>query len=179
MNARKRIVHAAMWLVAHNKYCSYSEGPERTSCVHKPFKVPYVSDCSTGVTNLYAWGGAPDPNKLDFKGDPYTGTLVKEGRLIRASAKRSCDIVIFGPDTGWHAAMVLDKDLLWSMGEQGDPRIYPFDAVLGGVAYAFNVEEKDCPVRYFRYDTRLLKVKRVPVQTEDDFVKGTVKEALK
>ena len=153
-HVRARIVNAALWLAAHNKWCTYSEGAERFSCVHKPYAVPFVSDCSSGVTDCYSWGGAPDPNKRNYDGQGYTGTLIAEGRLISARAARASDIVIFGPGTGWHAALVLEagaNPLVWSMGEQGDPRIYACSSVAKGVAYVNNVAE--CEVRYFRYNT--------------------------
>jgi hypothetical protein len=157
-SARPRIVLAANWLADHERIlrdCHYTEdSPERMSSVLHPFTVPFVSDCSSGVTALFNWGDARDPSKLNFRGDPYTGTLIEKGRLISASSARSCDVVIFGPYTGWHAAMVLEggpDPLAWSMGEEGDPRIYRVSTIEQGVAYVNNV--KSCEVRYFRFDT--------------------------
>jgi hypothetical protein len=176
-----------MWLVAHNKWCSYSEGPERESAVHKPYKVPYVSDCSAGVTNCYSWAGAQDPNGDDYRGG-YTGTLIARGKLedggktIRLSRVRSADLIFFGPATAWHVAMVIKggkEPLLWSMGEQGDPRLYPLSAVWEGVAYANNCETSACELRAYRYNTRGKRGPgKIPVQKERDFVQGTIKKAL-
>jgi hypothetical protein len=153
---RAQIIHAANWLVDHNHGCTYSEGPLRLSCVHKPYQVPFVSDCSAGIECLYSWANAPDPSELGYAGDPYTGTLVAHGKLIRASRARSADVVIFGPDTGWHAALVMgggSDPVVWSMGEQGDPRFYRVSVVEQAVAYVNHVEA--CQVRYFRFNTSL------------------------
>jgi hypothetical protein len=155
-SARARICNAANWLVAHRLECTYAEKPPalRVSCVHKPYEVPFVSDCSSGVTDLFSWGGANDPNGFDFGGDPYTGTLVARGKLIAAHRARSADVAIFGPYTGWHAGLVLQggaDPLIWSMGEQGDPRIYRASVVERAVAYVNHVESAG--IRYFRFNT--------------------------
>lgn len=123
--------------------------------VHRPFEVPFYSDCSSGVTALYSWGDANDPNGFDFGGDPYTGTLVARGQLIRASRVRSCDVGILGPATGWHAVLVLQggpDPLVWSMGEQGDPHALKMSVVEQGVAYYKGVTS--CEIRYFRFNTQ-------------------------
>jgi hypothetical protein len=159
-HVRARIVNAATWLVAHNRDCTYSEGADRFSCVHKPYEVPFVSDCSSGVTDCYSWGGAPDPNNRHYDGEGYTGTLIAEGHLIATKSARAADVFIFGPDPGWHAALVVTpaKDpILWSMGEQGDPRLYPLSVVAQAVAYVHG--EATCMVRCFRYLTNALKGK--------------------
>lgn len=179
---RPRIVNAAMWLVAHNKWCSYSEGPERESAVHKPYEVPYISDCSAGVTNCYSWAGAQDPNGDDYRGG-YTGTLIANGKLedggksIKLSRVRSCDLVFFGPATAWHVALVISggrDPLCWSMGCQGDPRLYPLSAVKGGVCYAFGVS--DCELRAYRYNTR--GIRKPGKKSEKQFVQGVVEGVL-
>jgi len=147
-------VNAAQWWVAHNKWATYSEAGNRFNSLHRPYEVPLIADCSAGVTDLYCWGGAPDPNKLDYDGEGYTGTLIKAGQRINPRRVRECDIAIFGPGVGWHAAMAISggsDPLVWSMGEQGDPRLYPCSTVAQGVAYANNVSE--CVVTWFRYDT--------------------------
>lgn len=153
---RSEIVRAALWLVDHRADCTYSEGPERTSCVHKPYQVPFVSDCSAGVTDLYSWGNANDPNKANFEGPSDTGTLIAHGKPIAAKKVRSADVGIFGPGTGWHAVLVTQggsDPWVWSMGEQGDPRLYRASVVAAAVAYVNHVDT--CQVRYFRYDTSL------------------------
>jgi hypothetical protein len=153
-HVRARIVNAAQWLVAHNHGCTYSEGADRFSSLDKPYEVPFVSDCSSGVTDLYCWAGAPDPNKLGYDGEGYTGTLMKAGKRISARAARPSDIVIYGPGLGWHAALVVvagADPIVWSMGEQGDPRLYPSSTVEQGVAYVNHVAT--CRVSFFRFAT--------------------------
>jgi hypothetical protein len=147
---------AAKWTVAHHADATYSEGVNRLESLHRPYELPFVSDCSAGVTDLYNWADAPDPNGGDYIGEMYTGTLVAHGRLIAARRARSADVVIFGPTTGWHAALIVTpgKDpIVWSMGEQGDPRLYPMSVVEQAVSYVNDVAT--CQVRYFRYDTSL------------------------
>jgi hypothetical protein len=155
-SARAQIVHAAEWLVDHRAGCTYSEGNNRMICVSYPYVLPFVSDCSSGIECLYSWGNANDPSGNNFEGDPYTGTLVAHGRLISARRARSADVGILGPDTGWHAVLVVSggrDPLVWSMGEQGDPRLYRMSVVEQAVAYVNHVPT--CQVRYFRYDTSL------------------------
>ena len=122
--------------------------------VHRPFEVPFYSDCSSGVTCLFSWGDANDPNGFDFGGDPYTGTLAARGKSIPARRARSCDVAILGPATGWHAVLVLEggeDPLVWSMGEQGDPHALRMSVVEQGVSFVHGVTS--CEVRYFRFDT--------------------------
>jgi hypothetical protein len=148
------ILHAANWLVANHAHCTYSEGADRLSCVHKPFEVPFVSDCSAGVTDLFSWGGAPDPNDANFAGPSDTGTLLAHGDEISLHIARECDVVIFGPGDGWHAGLLVaggGNPIVWSMGEQGDPRLYSLDVVEQAVAYVNGVTS--CVTRWRRYDT--------------------------
>lgn len=153
-SARPDLLKAARWLADHRSECRYSEGSDRESCVKVPYAYPFVSDCSAGVTAIYYWGNAPDPNAMNFEGDFYTGTLVAHGTLVAAKNVRDGDVVIFGPDTGWHAAFVMSggsDPIVWSMGEQGDPRFYRVSTVEQAVAYVNHVTS--CEVRYFRYST--------------------------
>jgi hypothetical protein len=155
---RSAIVKAALWLVSNRERCTYTEGPLRLSCVNKPYQTPFYSDCSAGVTDLYAWGNANDPNDDHFSGPSDTGTLVAHGKLIAARKVRSADVGIFGPGDGWHAVLVTQggsDPWVWSMGEQGDPRLYRASVVAAAVAYVNHVDT--CPVRWFRYDTSLRK----------------------
>jgi hypothetical protein len=150
------IVKAATWTVAQHAHATYSEGDNRGYSVHRPYELPFVCDCSAGVTCLYCWAGAPDPNGLNYGEIGYTGTLVNRGKPVRASRARAADVVIFGPTTGWHAALVMaggPDPIVWSMGEQGDPRLYSASTVEQAVSYVNHVES--CQVRYFRYSTSL------------------------
>lgn len=168
---RKRIVNAANWLVDHRADCRYSEASDRLYSLHRPYQTPFVSDCSSGVTCLYCWSNAPDPNQLGYRGG-FTGTLIAAGHPVTRAEARSADIAILGPGTGWHAVLVIRggaDPLVWSMGEQGDPHLYPMSVVEQGVSYVNRVES--CEVRYFRYDTRRLR------ETPQAFVERTLRNA--
>lgn len=77
-------------------------------------------DCSGSITCLYKWAGLHDPNGLDYAHEGYTGTMLAHLPHYSDAAKaRTGAIVIFGPGTGLHAAMVLepaDDPLLISHG---------------------------------------------------------------
>ena len=136
-DARAAIVATAFWLEARKSRCTYSEGSQRMSCIGRPFTVPYVSDCSAFVTVCYNWAGAPDPNHLHYDGEGYTGTLLSAGEhlaLFRINGRGMTyeevepgDVVVFGPGTGVHTALVVSKGngdpVCISMGRQGDPSI--------------------------------------------------------
>lgn len=151
---RARILNAAQWTVDNNAMAKYSEGTDRFSSLNREYNLPFIADCSAGVTDLFKWAGAPDPNKRNYDGQGYTGTLIAAGKKLRPRSVRSCDVAIFGPGTGWHAALVLTggaNPTLWSMGEQGDPRIYTAVVVMKAVAYVHNADS--CEVQYYRYAT--------------------------
>lgn len=153
-NRRSEIVRAALWLYDNRANCHYTEGPLRLSCVHKPYLVPFYSDCSAGVTDLYSWGNARDPNGDDFKGPSDTGSLLAHGKDIAPHKVRSADVGIIGPGTGWHAVLVTQggsDPWVWSMGEQGDPRIYRMSVVVAAVAYVNHVDTT--VTRWRRYNT--------------------------
>jgi hypothetical protein len=155
-SARPDIVKAALWLVANRAHCTYTEDADRVWSIKRPYHTPFFSDCSAGVTALYYWGNANDPNDADFVGPSDTGTLISHGKAIAAHKARSADVVIFGPGDGWHAVLVTQggsDPWCWSMGEQGDPHIYRASVIEQAVAYVNHVET--CQVRYFRYNTSL------------------------
>lgn len=155
---RTEIVRACLWTVAHNKDATYTKGANRLYSLTRPYSVPFLSDCSAGVTDMFRWANCPDPNDNEYHGDPYTGTLITHGKPIAAKKVRSGDVGIFGPGTGWHAVLVTQggaDPLVWSMGEQGDPKIYRASVVEQAVAYVNHVAT--CEVRWFRYNTNLVK----------------------
>jgi hypothetical protein len=118
--------------------------------------VPFIADCSAGVTAMFSWANCNDPNDDNFGGDPYTGTLLSRGKVIAARKVRSGDVGIYGPGTGWHAVLVTQgggDPVVWSMGEQGDPHLYRSSVVAQAVAYVNHVET--CEVRWLRFNTAL------------------------
>ena len=86
--------------------------------------VPITADCSAAVTLWYKWAGAPDPNGLNYNGTGYTGTLLGHGRHIALKDVLPGDVIVYGPGTGWHTALVVEAGpdpLTVSHGQQGDP----------------------------------------------------------
>ncbi len=84
-------------------------------------------DCSGAITCIYKWAGLKDPNGLAYKHEGYTGTMLANlPHYKQASRTRIGAIVIFGPATGEHGAVVMDKatangadPLLFSHGARG------------------------------------------------------------
>src|SRR2546423_615721 len=83
-------------------------------------------DCSEGVTCLCKWAGLHDPNGLGYSGDGYTGTLLNHlPHYSEPSHAYVGALVVFGPGTGDHVAMVMQRGanpVLWSHGSEGGPR---------------------------------------------------------
>jgi hypothetical protein len=124
MSARDEVVRWAKWGVANAHRFTYSEGPKRMSAVHKKGELPIISDCSAFVTICYSWAGAPDPNGSNYNGYGYTGTLLTHGEKIPLSEVQPGDVIVYGPGTGWHTAIVVSAGpdpITVSMGRQGDP----------------------------------------------------------
>lgn len=126
-DARNAIAAWARWGVRNASRFTYSQGPERMSAIGRRGVVPVVADCSAAVTLWYNFAGAPDPNGLGYDREGYTGTLLsaERGKMTDLSLVRPGDIIVYGPGTGWHTALVVESDgvnpLTVSMGRQGDP----------------------------------------------------------
>jgi hypothetical protein len=85
-------------------------------------------DCSAGVACVYKWSGMQNPSGKYAVGWPgTTGTLLEARPHYSDPTKaRVGAIVIFGPGTGEHAALVMDDagsrdPWLWSHGFNGGP----------------------------------------------------------
>lgn len=80
-------------------------------------------DCSGAVTCLYKWCGLKDPNGLGYAHEGYTGTMLRHlPHYSDPKRARVGALVVFGPATGEHVAMVLEPGrdpLLFSHGFQG------------------------------------------------------------
>jgi len=116
----------------HKANFIYSEGPQRMSALgHFPVQFPVFADCSAFVTLCYWLGGAADPNggtaynATGFGREGYTGTLLSHGTHIPVAEVQPGDVVVYGPGTGWHTALVTDVTpngiRTISHGQQGDP----------------------------------------------------------
>lgn len=142
-DARNDIVNAAKWSVANKTGWHYTEGPQRMEGIGHPFAGCH-SDCSAFVTLMYNWCGAPDPNGLGYNGTGYTGTLLGHGTPIALNQVVPGDVIVYGPGTGWHTAVVVEggaDPLTVSMGQEGDP------------SYVRVSQDGRQPQRYLRFDT--------------------------
>ncbi len=125
-DVRDQIVRWGKWGVINHSKFTYTEGPTRMEGVHKPGVLPWQGDCSAWVTCCYSWSKAPDPNGLNYDGEGYTGTLLSHGKKITLKEALPGDIVVFGPGTGVHAALIVEitpQIICSSMGKPGDPSL--------------------------------------------------------
>jgi len=125
-DTRNAIVEWAKWAHDNKAHFNYTEGPERMSAigVYLP-KFPINADCSAFVTWCYWIAGAPDPNGLHYNHEGYTGTLL-HGLEIPRDQVQPGDVIVYGPGTGWHTALVIEAGadpLTISHGQQGDPSL--------------------------------------------------------
>jgi len=125
-DSRQNIVAWANWGVANKAHFNYTEGPARMEAIGTfPIKFPVFADCSAAVTLWYWLAGAADPNGQNYDHEGYTGTLLSHGQHISLVDVKPGDVVVYGPGTGWHTALVVEivngNILTVSHGEQGDP----------------------------------------------------------
>ncbi len=83
-------------------------------------------DCSGAITCAYKWADLHDPNGLAYSHEGYTGTMLAHlSHYADPKGAKVGAIVIFGPGTGEHGAVVYETDpahgdpLLFSHGERG------------------------------------------------------------
>ena len=119
---RAAVVARAHWGVFHHGQFTYDE----IRPMPLTTRLPITTDCSGFVTLCYWLAGAPDPNGLGYSGEGYTGTLLSHGQHITLDKVIPGDVIVYGPGTGWHTALVVEKGadpVTVSMGEQGDPSL--------------------------------------------------------
>lgn len=140
-------------LMAWTKYCVSIRNHFRYEQIRPmPLKLnpfPVVTDCSGFVTLVCKLAGLPDPNGLNYNGRGYTGTLLsnKWNKKIPKAQAQAGDLVVYGPGTGWHVAMIVEggpNPLTVSMGQNGDP------------SYVHVNEDGRMPQTYLRLDRRQL-----------------------
>lgn len=164
-DARTSIVHWAQWIALENSRlkattgrdaCVYSEGSQRLSGLARRGVLPLVADCSGFIADMYEWAGAPT---LLRGGNCYTGTLLEVGVRCRPDEVKPGDVVVYGPGTGWHTALIVeivDNNILTiSMGQQGDPSY----VWVNGPRSPHDGRQ---PQTYLRFDTRTKKVYSPP-----------------
>jgi len=157
-DGRPLVVTWANWL-ANNKTTHpalYSEGPDRMKAINQwPLVFPLTLDCSSFVTLVYNLSGCADPNGMNYDHEGYTGTLISHGTEIPLAQVQAGDIVIYGPGTGAHTAIVVQSGsnpLTVSMGQNGDP------------SFVHVSQDGRLPQRYFRYVTKQVgPVRAIPV----------------
>ena len=123
-DVRADIVKWARWGVENRSGFHYTEGPNRMSGIGHPGQLPCFCDCSAFVTLCYNWAGAPDPNGQGYNGTGYTGTLLSHGVGVYVGDAVPGDVVVYGPGTGDHTALIVEAGLdplTVSMGQEGDP----------------------------------------------------------
>ena len=111
--ARQRLVYWAKWGVHHTAEIHYSEGADRYNWSKtKRGTLPISTDCSGFVAMCYKWAGLPDPSGDNFQAG-YTGTLLanaeKNGHILTDISKAlPGDLIVYGPGTGSHVAMIVE-----------------------------------------------------------------------
>jgi hypothetical protein len=87
-----------------------------------------MGDCSGILTDVFKWAGLRDPNGLDYRRQGYTGSMLETLPHYHNPGDANVGaLVVFGPGTGEHVAMVMapgDDPMLYSHGyEQAGPPI--------------------------------------------------------
>lgn len=107
---RAQVVKAYQYLIDREPQIYYAQ--TRPIPFPAPFTLPggsLTTDCSGSVTIACRWGGAKDPNGLNFNGAGYTGTLLSHLPHISREHAQPGDLIVFGPGTGHHVVMILRK----------------------------------------------------------------------
>ena len=153
-DTRQAIVAWAHWLMEHKAEMNYSEGPARMSAIGVwPPKFPIDCDCSAFVTLCYWLAGADDPNGQHYDHEGYTGTLLSHGLIIPREQVQAGDVIVYGPSTGWHTALIVQAGhdpLTISHGQQGDPSLVHVS------------QDGRQPQRYLRFHTGIAGTPRTP-----------------
>jgi hypothetical protein len=121
---RQRLVSLARYLIEHRNQLGYPVNDVRGPLDQATWKITtalgmqraitagktLTFDCSQAVTQLYRWAKLSDPNGLDYTHSGYTGTMLAHLRHYSdASAARDGALVVFGPGTGEHVSMVIER----------------------------------------------------------------------
>lgn len=129
---RKRIVYWAWHYKRLEPAVHYTMDARRDDWLTvKPLgKVPLWTDCSGWVTLLYRLASLPDPNGLEYTHLGYTGTLLsnaaKVGKILTVPEAKPGDLIVYGPGTGEHVAVVVKAGidpLTISHGQESGPNL--------------------------------------------------------
>lgn len=138
---RKHLVAWARWGVLHDPEIHYAE----VRPMPLTAQLPMTTDCSGFVTFCYKQAGCADPNGAGYSGYGYTGTLLAHGRQVPLRSVLPGDLIVYGPGTGEHVAIVVEAStdpLTVSHGQESEP------------AYVRVSQDGRQPQRYLRFDTR-------------------------
>jgi len=146
------IVWANDLLTTLNPLCHYSEAGDRLSMYGMdpgdPRRYPITSDCSSSTAGLYKWAGA---DVAMLGPSPYTGSIVEAWTLIPEAQAKPADVVIFGPGTGQHAAVLLKpQGSDWLTFNNGGPTGAPPSRVLLSETASILASMGFPGVRYYR-----------------------------
>ena len=136
---RKRLHGIMEVLIAHAAQLDYPRHDVRGNLDAETFAMTWTEakahlesgghlmfDCTGAISCIYKWAKLKDPSGFAFKREGWTGSMLDHlphydsGKRARVGA-----IVIFGPATGEHGALVLQADrtggdpLLFSHGYRG------------------------------------------------------------
>jgi len=130
---RKHLASSMDYLIAHAANVHYAEiRPMRTIHLTEAEADTLIThgrgitmDCSESITMLCKWAGLADPSGNHYNGQGYTGTMLAHlPHYTKPTSANVGAIVVFGPGTGQHAAMVLETGpdpVLFSHGSEAGP----------------------------------------------------------
>lgn len=109
------------------------------------WRLPMTTDCSGFVTLCYKMAGAKDPNRDNYNGDGWTGTLLNGGETIPLSQARPADLVIWGVYPGHHVAVIVDTKnatdpQIVSHGDEAGPLLESLSAETAAQARSYVVK---------------------------------------
>jgi hypothetical protein len=131
---RDRLHSIAEELIHHHALLDYPRDDVRGPADHATWRLTWPQaqdylrrgrhltfDCSQSVTEIYRWAKLKDPNGLAYKQPGYTGTMLHHlvTHYTDPARARVGALVVFGPGTGEHVAMVIEPGhdpLLFSHG---------------------------------------------------------------
>jgi hypothetical protein len=141
-DAQRAGMHYVMdLLLAHRNRCHYAQiRPGQCTKLATVYELKQALaapgglklDCSDAAILICRLAGLKDPTGQDYDIDDtdYTGTLLSSPHLAHYTEPGAAKIgamVVFGPGTGIHVAMVYERGpdpLLWTHGEEGDPSLH-------------------------------------------------------
>jgi hypothetical protein len=109
----------------------YSQGPARMTIVRHNLTLArlatwgsIIEDCSSSLTGVRKVSGLSDPNRRDFNGEGFTGTMVVHGWTVSGRWALPGDFGFYGH--GWpysHVVGCVGVDRWFSHGSESGPRI--------------------------------------------------------